>query len=46
MIMVLIFLAAAAGFLVHDYMVQKRQRAALNTAARSNAINCFFPFPC
>jgi len=43
-LMAMLFLAAAAGFLTYDYMVQKRQKEAMTSAARSNAIvSSLFP---
>jgi Adenylate and Guanylate cyclase catalytic domain len=43
-IMAMLFLAAAIFFLVYDYFVQRRQREAMNEAARSNAIvSSLFP---
>ena len=43
-LMVLLFVAAAVGFLLYDIMVQRRQREAMTSAARSNAIvSSLFP---
>ena len=43
-VMFLVFICAAVIFLTYDYLVQKRQREAMNSAARSNAIvSSLFP---
>lgn len=37
-VIVLVFVILGAGFMVYDHLVQKRQREAMNNAARSDAI--------